>query len=284
MAGNIKGLTVEIGGDTTKLGKALEGVEKQSKGISSELGQINKLLKMDPGNTNLLAQKYTVLEEAIATTKEKLDTLKKAEQQVQEQFERGEVSAEQVRALKREIIATENKLNSYEKAAQETAEAMDKFGTESKGAGDEVDEAGDEAKKAAKKLDDLGDSARDAEGGLGAAAVAAGTFIGNLAEDALTGAADWLKDSVEASHEYRTALGKLEVAFDTAGHSSEAATQTYQALQGVLGETDQAVEAANHLAKLCDSEQDLATWTDIATGVYATFGDSLPIEGLTEAA
>ena len=78
MANNIKGLTVEINGDTTKLGKALEDVNKKGRDLSSELGQINKMLKLDPGNTELLAQKQKVLAEAVANTAEKLDTLKKA--------------------------------------------------------------------------------------------------------------------------------------------------------------------------------------------------------------
>ena len=79
-------------------------------------------------------------------------------------------------------------------------------------------------------------------------------------------------------------MGKLDVAYQTAGHSAEAAKNTYKGLAAVLGDTGQAVEAANHLAKLVSDEKDLATWTDICTGVYATFGASLPIEGLTEAA
>ncbi len=79
-------------------------------------------------------------------------------------------------------------------------------------------------------------------------------------------------------------MGKLDTAFVTNGHSSDAAKKTYQDLQAVLGETDVSVEAANHLAVMTDNEKDLQTWTDICTGVFATFGDSLPIEGLTEAA
>ena len=79
MANNtIKGLTVEIGGDTTKLGNALADVEKKSRDLSSELGQINKLLKMDPGNADLLAQKQKVLAEAVSNTAEKLETLQEA--------------------------------------------------------------------------------------------------------------------------------------------------------------------------------------------------------------
>lgn len=285
MASNtIKGLTVEIGGDTTKLGKALEDVNKKSSSLSRELGQVNKLLKMDPGNADLLAQKQEILAEAVANTSKKLETLKEAERQVQEQFERGEVSAEQVRELQREIVATEQKLNSYERAAQETADAIEQISRESSSAGDEIVDTGDAAVAAAGDMHDLGDAAEDAGDSLDTAGVAVGTFLGNLAENALNSIVDGLKECIDVTLEYQTAMGKLDTAFTTNGFTTAAATETYKALQGVLGETDQAVEAANHLAKLTENEQDLQTWTDICTGVFATFGDSLPIEGLTEAA
>ena len=277
---NIKGLTVEIGGDTTKLGKALQDVEKKSRDLSSELGQINRLLKMDPGNADLLAQKQQVLADAVENTRKKLETLKEAERQVQQQFERGEVSEEQVRALQREIIATTKKMDSYEQAAKETADAVDKLG-------DDSADAGDEAKKAAKNVDDFGDAADRAEessGKLGSTLVNAAK-VGFAAVAAAAGAlVTGLVASAEATREYRTEMGKLDTAFTTNGHRSEAAVATYKSLQGVLGETDQAVEAANHLAKLTKNEQDLQKWTEICTGVYATFGASLPIESLTEAA
>ena len=282
MAGNLKGLTIELGGDTTKLGKALEDVNKKSRSLSSELGQVNKLLKLDPGNADLLAQKQEILAEAVANTSKKLDTLKEAERQVQEQFQRGEASEEQVRALQREIIATTQKLGQYENAARETAEALDKLGDEGE---DGIKDTGKAADQAADDLDDMADAARDAGDGLDTAGVAAGTFLGNLAHDVLSSAIDFLKGCAEAAMEYRTEMGKLDVAFTNSGFSSEAATNAYRELVGVLGETDQSVEAANHLAKLTDNEKDLATWTgDILPGVFATFGDSLPIEGLTEAA
>lgn len=89
---------------------------------------------------------------------------------------------------------------------------------------------------------------------------------------------------VESTRDYRAEMAKLDTAFVANGHSSATATRTYKALQAVLGETDQAVEAANHLAVMVRKEEDFAKWTDICTGVYATFGDSLPIEGLTESA
>ena len=90
--------------------------------------------------------------------------------------------------------------------------------------------------------------------------------------------------NVAATTEYRNEQAKLITAFEAAGSSAAAAKETYNDLYRVLGDSGQAVEAANHLAKLTKNEQDLSTWTNICQGVYATFGDSLPIEGLTEAA
>ena len=101
----------------------------------------------------------------------------------------------------------------------------------------------------------------------------------------VTAAAGALVAAAESTREYRTEMAKLDTAFTDNGHTSEAALGAYRELQGVLGDTDQAVEAANHLAVLTDNEKDLATWTgDILPGIFATFGASLPIEGLTEAA
>ena len=269
----IKGLTVEIGGDTTKLGKALDKVETKTHDLSRELGEVNKLLRMDPGNAELLAQKQQILAEAVETTKEKLDTLKEAERQVQAQFERGEVSAEQVRALRREIEATEQKLKGYERAADETA--------------GEVRRLGDGADDAAREIDDIAESAEDAED---ASKELGNSLDGTLADGlkVVTGlaaaASAAIVGCVEASHEYRTAMGNLETAFTTNGHSAETAYNAYAELQSVLGESDQAVEAADHLAVMVDNQEDLAKWTDICTGVFASYGDSLPIEGLAEAA
>ena len=262
MAGKnvIKGLTVEIGGDTTKLGKALENVESKSRDLSSELGQVNKLLKMDPGNADLLAQKQKILADAVDNTSRKLTTLKEAERQVQAQFERGEASEEQVRALQREIVATEKKLQGYEGAVRETAEEIENLGNKSRAAKNASEGLGD-------TLDNIGNVGLAAVGG------------------AVTAAITGLTAAAESTREYRTEMAKLDTAFTDNGHSADSARNAYKELQGILGETEQAVETANHLAKLTDNEKDLAKWTgDILPGVFATFGASLPLEGLTEAA
>ena len=258
-ANTIKGLTVEIGGNTTKLSKALEEVNKKSKDTADELGEIDRLLKFNPGNTELLAQKQKVLADAISNSADKLKTLEEAEKQVQKRFKEGKATEEQVRALQREIVGTTGKMEHYKEEAEKVAKSLENLDKSTK----KTDESSGKLGKT------LGNAAK-----VGLAAVAAGAAA---AVAALVGAA-------ESSREYRTEMGKLETAFTTAGHSGETATATYRTLQGILGETEQAVEAAGHLAKLADDAEDLATWTDIATGVYATFGASLPIEGLTEAA
>lgn len=88
----------------------------------------------------------------------------------------------------------------------------------------------------------------------------------------------------ETTREYRVEQGKLLTAYESNGFAAENARATYAALNGVLGDSGQAVEASNHLALLCETEEELQMWTNICTGVYGTFGASLPIEGLTEAA
>ena len=133
-------------------------------------------------------------------------------------------------------------------------------------------ETADKAEKTGKETESTFGKISQAAGGIVKAIAGAGVTLGGA----------WLA-AVEGSREYRTEMGKLDSAFQTAGHSSEVAKKTYSDLNAVLGDTGQAVEASQHLAVLAKNEQDLSTWTDICTGVYATFGESLPIEGLTEA-
>lgn len=129
MAGkSIKGITIEIGGETTKLDKALKDTQSKSKSLATELRQVEKLLKFDPTNTELLAQKQKLLKESISQTKEKLDILKESEAQVQKQFERGEVSEEQYRALQREIASTESYLKNLESQAKDSNSTLEKVG------------------------------------------------------------------------------------------------------------------------------------------------------------
>lgn len=140
----------------------------------------------------------------------------------------------------------------------------------------ELDDTSKKLKSSKVDWESVGDTVGKVGKAIGAGVAAMGAAIG-AAATAFLGLA-------ESTREARENMGKLEAGFTTAGHSAEDAKNTYTELYGILGDDGQATEAAAHLAQLTNNEQELATWTDIATGVYATFGDSLPIENLTEAA
>lgn len=140
---------------------------------------------------------------------------------------------------------------------------------------------------ATQSLDDTSKKAQDTSTETSEAFQKIGSVAGTIARGigtaglAIGGA---LFAAVESTREYRAEMALLDSAFKTAGHSSEAAKQTYSDLNAVLGDSGQATEAAQQLALVADNEKELKTWTDICTGVYATFGEALPVEGLAEAA
>ncbi len=143
MAGRIKGITIEIGGDTTKLTKALSGLDKSLKQTQQQLRDVNKLLKMDPKNTELLRQKQELLSKAIGDTEERLKELNKAAEQMKAAGV--DENSEQYNNLKREIIATEQELKKLK--AQQDALANSKLDNLSK----QFDKVG-------KKVSEIGDN------------------------------------------------------------------------------------------------------------------------------
>ena len=144
-ANRIKGITIEIGGDTTKLQTALKGVKTQVKSTQQQLKDVEKLLKLDPGNTELLAQKHKLLGEAVAATKEKLETLKSAAEQANTALANGDISKEQYDALQREIIETEQDLKKLEEQAKQSGTALQEIaakGEKLKTVGDNISNVG----------------------------------------------------------------------------------------------------------------------------------------------
>ena len=144
--GRIKGITVEIGGDTTKLETSLRSVNTEIKNIESKLKDVNKLLKMDPGNTQLLSQKYKTLQQEIGATKEKLTTLKEAAKQAEQALKDGTISQDQYDALQREIAETEQSLKSLEQECKNfgsvQAQQIAAAGEKMKEFGGKVEDAG----------------------------------------------------------------------------------------------------------------------------------------------
>ena len=169
MASRIKGITVEIGGDTTGLDKALKQVNSTIRTTQSSLRDVNRLLKLDPKNTELLAQKQKMLKNAITATKEKLDTLKTAQEQAKAQLESGDLGQDKNDALQREIVETEQKLKGLQQEAINTNAVFSKMDA----AGAAFTKAGDAITGAGQKIMPVS----LAVGGLGALAVkTAGDF------------------------------------------------------------------------------------------------------------
>ena len=145
MASRIQGITVEIGGDTTKLTTALKSVNSEIRNTQSQLRDVEKLLKLDPGNTELLSQKQRILNEEVQATKEKLEALKRASEQANAALEQGTITQSQYDGLQREIIATEQALEDLEKKAEQSAVALQKIsvtGTKLQDVGGKVESVG----------------------------------------------------------------------------------------------------------------------------------------------
>lgn len=153
---NIRGITVEIGGDTSELTAELKKLDKSAKSSSDELREINAALKNgDPQNVTMLAQKHDALTQSIATAKDKVDLLREAEKQAAEQVKNGEIGEEQYRALQREVVYAENKLKKLENELKDCEKAQEKAADAAKDEGKAVKSAGDEAQDAAEKQKDL---------------------------------------------------------------------------------------------------------------------------------
>ena len=173
MAGNIKGITIEIGGDTTGLQKALKGVDTQLKSTQRELKTVEKQLKLDPTNTELLVEKQKLLNKQVELTAERLDTLKEAGRQAAEQLEAGAITQEQYDALAKEISKTEQ-------ALKEATTAANNFNIGLEKAKGHADKLAKSAQTVADKTKGLSAAAGAVVGSLGAAAINAAKTADDL--------------------------------------------------------------------------------------------------------
>ena len=258
MANRIKGITVEIGGDTTKLSKALEGVNKNIKNTQTQLKDVEKLLKLDPSNTELLSQKQKLLADAVSSTKEKLETLKTAAEQANTALANGDISQEQYDALQREIIETEQELRNLQTEADKTNTAFAKIGA----AGEVMQNVGDKISGAGEKLLPVtaGITA------LGTAAVKTGADFDSAMSKvaAVSGATG---DDLQALRDKAREMGS-----QTKFSASEAAeAMNYMAMAGWKTEDMlSGIEGIMNLAAA--SGEDLATTSDIVTDALTAFG------------
>ena len=265
MANRIKGITVEIGGDTTKLSKALEGVNKDIKGTQTQLKDVQKLLKLDPTNTELLSQKHKLLADAVSATKEKLEVLKTAAEQANTALANGEISRQQYDALQREIIETENELKRLTTEANNSHTALEKMGV----LGETLQSAGD-------KISGVGQKLLPVTAGvtaLGTIAVKTGADFDSAMSKvaAVSGATG---SEMDALREKAREMGSK-----TKFSASEAAeAMNYMAMAGwKTNDMLSGIEGIMNLAAA--SGEDLASTSDIVTDALTAFGLSASDSG-----
>lgn len=265
MANRIKGITVEIGGDTTGLDKALKSVNTTIKSTQSSLKDVNRLLKLDPSNTELLSQKQKLLKDAISATKEKLDALKTAQEQAKQQLENGDLGQDKYDALQREIIETEQELRRLQEQAATTNAALEKIDA----VGAKMESVGDSIAGAGKKMMPL----TTVIGGLGVAAVkTAADFDSSMSQvAAISGATG---DDLQALRDKAREMGEK-----TKFSASEAAdAMTYMAMAGWKSK-DMISGIDGIMSLAAASGEDLATTSDIVTDALTAFGLSAKDSG-----
>lgn len=258
MASRIKGITVEIGGDTTGLEKALKQVNSTIKTTQSELKDVERLLKLDPSNTQLLAQKQKDLKDAIGATSEKLNTLKEAQRQAKEQLENGDLGQDKYDALQREIIETEQELRRLQEETVTTNATLAK-----------IEEVGGKFEAVGDKITGVGNKVMPASLaviGLGTAAVkTAADFDSAMAQVAAVSGATG--DDLQALRDKAREMGEK-----TKFSASEAASaMNYMAMAG--WKTEDMLSGIDGIMSLAAaSGEDLATTSDIVTDALTAFG------------
>ena len=225
MAGNIKGIKIEIDGDTQPLQKALKNVNKAATDASQELKQIDKALKFDTGNVTLLTQKQEVLQKQVATTKEKLETLRQAQSQVEQQFKNGDIGADQYRAFQREVEVTQNVLKGYEGKLASVNQALSENGNATQNNKNQLKELQNEQKQLASENEKVVSSFKLQENQLGANASEADKLA--LAEKRIGAQSDIVARQIE-NLEKQLALTKQEYGENSA-EANKMETQLNQA-------------------------------------------------------
>lgn len=278
MAENTNYIGVAMGLDVTDLKAGLSEANKQIQLANSQFKAASSGMDDWTKSTEGLNAKVKQLDSVLKLQQKKLAGLNAEYEKVaREQGEGSEAARRlqvQINNQQAVVNKTQKEFKNYSSILEQAEAGTLDLSTATIKANGEIKEFGNGAK-------DAGDNVKSGFGGTVAAGIAGGIAAIGAAAVAAVGA---FLSLAESTRETRESMNKLETGFTTAGHSAEDATETYKALYGVLGDEGQATEAAAHLAQLANNQEDLSKWTDISAGVYATFGDSLPIENLTEAA
>ena len=254
----VRGITIELGADTSGLSKALKGVNQEIGKTQKELKDVEKLLKLDPNNTELMEQKQRLLGERIGETKEKLEALKEAQKQVGEELKRTGEGQEQYDALTREIASCTNELKALEKEANTASVAMQKISA----AGESLKDIGGKISGAGQALMPLSAAAAGIGAGIVKTTADFDSAMSKVA--AVSGAAGEDFDALRDKAREMGATTKF-----TASESAEA--MNYMAMAG--WKTEQMMSGISGVMNLAAaSGEDLATTSDIVTDALTAFG------------
>lgn len=254
----VRGITIELNADASGLTKALTSVNKEIGSTQKQLKDVERLLKMDPGNTELLEQKQRLLNDQIGNTKDKLESLKQAQKEVGEELKKTGEGQEQYDALQREIIAVENELKNLEKAAIQSSNAMAKISE----VGGKLQDVGGKIEAVGNKMMPVSAAAAGLTAGIIKTTADFDASMSKVA--AVSGAAgedfDKLRDKARE-------MG--ETTKFSASDSAEA--MNYMAMAG--WKTDQMLEGISGVMNLAAaSGEELATTSDIVTDALTAFG------------
>ncbi len=257
--------------------KQINNITQTMRTLGTEMKAVSSEFIGNENSMEAYTAKTDVLNKQIDTQKQKLDLLQQGLQAAANKY--GEADSKTQRWQQAVNTATAD-LNKLEAELRSNNSAMDALANDTEDAAGSTD-------KLSEAMEDAADNTGILSKGFDAATVAVGNLVAKGIETAVSAIIDmvgalWNLD--EATEEYRIAQGKLQTAFEAAGYSVEDAEKAYTEFYKILGDTDTATEASQLLAQLADNEEDLSEWTNIAAGVYGTFGDALPIEGLIEAA
>lgn len=283
--GRVKGLTIEIGGDTTKLDKALGGVDKNLVTIQKDLQAVERRLKLDPGNTELLAQKQLLLADAVSETAKRMNALDSAAEGVQKAFSNVEIDDKQLRNFYLELELTESDLKSAERALDSFNDELKQTDSPAGDAADAIKDVGDAAGDAGGSMGGLGEFAKGAADGLGLTQIAgAGVAftIGQKLVEAAIGAAKAIWELDETTKEYRENLGKLNSAAESAGFGTDKAKEKYKEFFSILGDSDTATEATQLLLNMENREEELSQLTALLSNRFVQLGNDIPIDELLQ--
>lgn len=213
MASKIKGITIEIGGNTQPLQDAIKKVDSTAKTLKTELNSINRLLKFDPSNVTLLNQKQEVLTKSIQATEEKLQKLKIAQKQAKDQLASGNIGEDQYRALEREVISTESALNNLKKQAAQVEDALENAGKESVEAAKDVKRFRESTGDATEEAKDFSEKSKAAFAATTAAVLATFAAVGKLVgkiSDASTASAVYADDINTMAAQFKISTDSLQ--------------------------------------------------------------------------